>query len=863
MPLPSRIRISSRSMRMRRHPERLIVVVGFVAVAAAAVVLSRGGLTTSEVPPAAFTWRGLVGDVRPLVAIGQRQIVLLRTPSLAEHLAKVGFATEAQERGWTAQAFAAQKGVLAMLSKHGLGVRPDYSFARVLDGFSAQLDPRAVALLDADPAVRGVYPVRAAFPTALSTASLARASSVSTPIPPPIALPGFDGRGVTVALLDTGVDRSQPYLRGRILPGLDVVNSNVTADAQPDPQNSSRREQHGTELAGLLVGSGGPQGLHGVATGATVLPIRVAGWQLDAAGRDVVYSRSDQIIAGLDVAVDPNGDGDAHDAARVAVLGVAEPFAAFADAPESLAVAGALALDTLVVVPAGNDGIAGPAFGSISGPGGSPAALTVGASDSRSTTPAVRVVLRRGLDVIFDGPLPILGTVAPKESVVLGIGIPKPHGTQLPGLTDFFDAHGLSLVAGRAALVAGGDDPAAVAAAAAAAGAKAVLVYGSKLPAGPLDLPTEVNVPVVGVPLGSALGLLSARSLGIDTGISLGVAQQRGNTGSGSVATFSSRGLSFDGRVKPDLIAPGVGLATSNSGVTAVGEPAFATVSGTSAAAASVAGAALLLAQARPDLDAPALKSLLVGYAQRIPGAPSTEQGAGSLNVGLSIAGEIAAAPTSLAFGSWTGPPWSSEETIVARNVSSHRLHILVAALADGVAKSLHFSIVPSSVVIAAGQETTIHITVSASSAPSVRLVTGVIRLAASDGQSMHVPWAVDSGPLVEQLLTKITLSQSTFTPSDLSPALLDVEIGRISTTGGIQIQPVSRLEIDLAGRDGKSLGLLTRQRDLLPGRYRFGLTGRAPTGAPLPPGRYSLRLAAWPTVPGLPSRAIVRFTIK
>ena len=390
-----------------------------------------------------------------------------------------------------------------------------------------------------------------------------------------------------------------------------------------------------------------------------------------------------------------------------------------------------------------------------------------------------------------------------------------------------------------------------------------MLVYGSALPAGPLDLPTEVNVPVVGVPVGSALVLLSARSLGIDTGISLGVVQQRGNTGSGRVARFSSRGLSFDGRVKPDMIAPGVGLATSNSGVNAAGEPAFATVNGTSAAAASVAGAAVLLAQARPGLDAAALKSLLVGYSQRIHGAPSTEQGAGTLNLGLSAAGEIAAEPTSLAFGSWTGPSWSSTQTVVARNVSSRALRLDLAALADTGAGPLRFSIVPSHLAIAGGHEATIRVTVSATSAPSSKLVTGVIRLAASDGQTMHIPWAVDSGPLFDELLTKITLSHSTFTPSDVSPALLDVEIGRISTTGTIQIQPVSRLEIVLAGHDGKSLGLLTRQRDLLPGRYRFGLTGRAPTGAPLPPGRYSLRLAAWPTVPGSPSRAIVRFRIK
>ena len=43
----------------------------------------------------------------------------------------------------------------------------------------------------------------------------------------------------------------------------------------------------------------------------------------------------------------------------------------FADSPEAQAVRGALALDTLVVVPAGNDGVAGPWFGSIAGPGGS------------------------------------------------------------------------------------------------------------------------------------------------------------------------------------------------------------------------------------------------------------------------------------------------------------------------------------------------------------------------------------------------------------------------------------------------------------------------------------------------------------
>src|SRR6185295_7472403 len=111
----------------------------------------------------------------------------------------------------------------------GFGTRPDYSFVRVVDGFSARLDPGALAVLERDPRVLGVYPVRAAFPATVSSGRLAGS------VGPEIALPGFDGDGVTVALLDTGVDRSQPFLRGRVRPGIDILGSNDTAEAQRDP----------------------------------------------------------------------------------------------------------------------------------------------------------------------------------------------------------------------------------------------------------------------------------------------------------------------------------------------------------------------------------------------------------------------------------------------------------------------------------------------------------------------------------------------------------------------------------------------------------------------------------------------------
>src|SRR5207253_7125486 len=138
---------------------------------------------------------------------------------------------------------------------------------------------------------------------------------------------------VTIALLDTGVDRAQPFLRGRIAEGVDILGGSDGALAASKPGSGSELERHGTEMAGLLVGAGGPEGLAGVATGASVMPVRVAGWQQIVGGGWAVYSRTDQLIAGLERAVDPNEDGDAHDAARIALVALAAPYAAFADAP--------------------------------------------------------------------------------------------------------------------------------------------------------------------------------------------------------------------------------------------------------------------------------------------------------------------------------------------------------------------------------------------------------------------------------------------------------------------------------------------------------------------------------------------------
>jgi Subtilase family len=849
---------------MRTHSLPALALLALVAVAA--LVAASGGART-KAPQSSASWIGLAGGPRPRVALGQRMIVVLRSPSLADRVARAGgLATEKQERSWTAAALASQNVLISRLAVQGVRIRTEFRYARVLNGFSAALDPRSLALLERAPEVAGVYPVRAAFPA--SVRGLFTAGSGHRPV---LSLPGYDGRGVTIALLDTGVDRAQPFLRGRIAPGIDIVGGNPEALAAPKPDDQTQVEQHGTEMAGLLVGGGGPYGLAGVATGASVLPIRVAGWQQDATGGWSVYARSDQIVAGLESAVDPNGDDDAHDAARIALVALAEPYAAFADDPVALAAGGALRLDTLVVVPAGNDGPGGPQYGFVSGPGGGAGALTVGAADMRTQVESARVVVRVGLRVVLDRLEPVVGAVAPSKPLSLAVATPRtapfsaqpePEGA---ALARFFDPGGLSRVAGRAALVDAGDAPRTVVEDAARAGATAVLVHGG-LPSGSLGLDESAPIPVLDIPEATAGEILVGLRSGASVGVSVGRVSSAPNPGRGQVAPFSSTGLAFDGRVKPELVAPGVALTTSEPGTSSTGAPPYGTVNGTSAAAAVVAGAAALLAQARPGLDASALRSLLAETARPLAATPVTAQGAGRVDPGAASAAELAVEPATLALGRAGGRGWEGRQTLVVRNVSTRDLPVRVRIehSSEGAA-SVRFSARPARFRLPRGQTMQIVLRVTAvgervGTAPA----EGAILVGTLGDQPLRVPWAVTFGAPRRDLLRGVSLSLTSFKPSDQRPSVLTLEAGRLAHSAGHdEVQALERLDITLWKKKGVRLGLLARLRDVLPGSYQFGITGRSPAGAPLARGVYQLRIVAVPTTKGPATRRSVTFRIR
>src|SRR5207244_3522492 len=187
--------------------------------------------------------------------------------------------------------------------------------------------------------------------------------------------------------------------------------------------------------------------------------------------------------------------------------------------------------------PSGNDGPAGPGFGSVSGPGGAPAALTVGALDLRPRFGEARVVLRAGLQVEFDGTRPLASAVTPAGPVDAGLGAPRARTTAPAGyrgaipLLDFFDRRGLSLVAGKAVLLRAGPDPNGSLVNAARAGAVAVLFYGADLPAGGISLDQSGPIPAVSIPATIAERLLKQVRHEVPTAVSLGNVRTASNTG--------------------------------------------------------------------------------------------------------------------------------------------------------------------------------------------------------------------------------------------------------------------------------------------------------------------------------------------
>lgn len=167
---------------------------------------------------------------------------------------------------------------------------------------------------------------------------------------------GFEGQGVKVAVLDTGVDAGHPDLAGRIAESRDFSDSGSVSD----------HFGHGTHVASIVGGSGAASSgtRRGVAPRADLLIGKVLG--------DDGYGSESQVIAGMEWA--------AAEHAKVVNMSLGSDAPSDGTDPMSQAVDTLSASGrTLFVVAAGNAGEQGAS--TIGAPGAADAALTVGAVD--------------------------------------------------------------------------------------------------------------------------------------------------------------------------------------------------------------------------------------------------------------------------------------------------------------------------------------------------------------------------------------------------------------------------------------------------------------------------------------------------
>ncbi|MFK4090340.1 S8 family serine peptidase [Kribbella sp. NPDC020789] len=162
---------------------------------------------------------------------------------------------------------------------------------------------------------------------------------------------GYTGRGVKVAVLDSGVDAAHPDFAGR----LQTADFTVT--------NLEDNVGHGTHVGSIIGGSGAASGgqYRGVAPDATILSGKVCADE---------FCEESAILAGMDWAV--------QQGARIVNLSFGGYDWPGVDPLEEAVNRLTAEHGTLFVVSAGNEG---PSDGTISSPGSAAAALTVGAVD--------------------------------------------------------------------------------------------------------------------------------------------------------------------------------------------------------------------------------------------------------------------------------------------------------------------------------------------------------------------------------------------------------------------------------------------------------------------------------------------------
>lgn len=425
---------------------------------------------------------------------------------------------------------------------------------------------------------------------------------------------GFQGQGIKVAVLDTGIDTKHPEFAENFKGGWNFVphtgNSYARPRADNDPSETSPLDRpsnrpevdsngrtfytdHGTHVAGTIAAMGAnPYGIKGIAPKVDLYAYRVLGAYGSGATSGIIAAIEKAVKEEMDVINLSLGGGSNTET----------------DAG-SFAINNAMMAGTISVIATGNDG---PKRGTMGTPGTARLGIAVGNTTNPEMSFSGKVTVEAGDDYQYSKQLNFMGTTFGQnlEDQLKG----EFDLVAVPGVGKPTDYNGID-VKGKVALISRGE----IAfvdkiAAAKAKGAVAAIVHNS---ASGTNTPNESGVflgdsfafiPTLDMSLTDGAAIREALKAGAAT-ITFGEFASTKSLGD-EVNDSSSRGPStpnFD--IKPDVTAPGTNIMSS---IPAYGadlpdadySQSYDRFTGTSMATPHIAGIAALVKQANPDWNA-------------------------------------------------------------------------------------------------------------------------------------------------------------------------------------------------------------------------------------------------------------------
>lgn len=572
--------------------------------------------------------------------------------------------------GGTAAALRAEKKAFRDAARTtGLRYREHYAYDTLFNGFSVVVDRTQLSTLARLPGVKAIYPVETVTPPApgasnpdlLSALAMTGADVAQNEL-------GLDGRGVRVAVMDSGIDYDHPdfggngsngstaFPTGRVVAGWDFVGDAFNADPaspfyNPVPVPDANPDDcggHGTHVAGIIGADGA---VKGVAPKASLGAYRVFGCE-GSTTADVMMAAMERVLA------------DDMDVLNMS-LGSAFQWPEY---PTAKAATRLVNKGVVVVASAGNSGASG--LYSTGAPSVGDKVISVASFENTNERQRYFTISPDGTQVGFNP------ASSSPQAPASGTWPMARTGTTA-STADACAALPPGSLAGKVALVRRGTCTFHQKARNAQnAGALAVVLYDN-VTASPLSL-TVFGTPAITIPV---VGTTRAFGELINGRLDVGPVDLTWTGAVGSftnvaalVSGFSAYGMSPDLQLKPDIGAPG-GRIYSTYPLEIGGHT---TLSGTSMASPHVAGAAALLLQAAPNTPSQAVAATLQNSAipktwSRSPGLGLLEmvhrQGAGMLRIDDAVTAATRIVPGKLSLGESEAGPAS--QVVTLRNTGS------------------------------------------------------------------------------------------------------------------------------------------------------------------------------------------------